>query len=90
MPGSIIRRSVLAGLLTVTAVVILGATPAMVAPTFATVVTCGQTLDSGTFVLESDLGPCDDATGPAALTVNGTTGTPATLDLGGFSVICQD
>ena len=62
----------------------------LIEPASATTVTCGQALDSGVFVLEADLGPCDDTDGAAALTVNGTADIPATLDLAGFSVICQD
>jgi hypothetical protein len=90
MTRSILSRSLVVGLLVGVPALVLGLSPAFVRPAHATTVTCGQTLDSGTFVLESDLGPCDDPTGPAALTVNGTVDTPATLDLAGFSVICQD
>jgi parallel beta-helix repeat protein len=76
----------------VTMAIILSLFPALglIQPASATAVSCGQTLDSGDFVLESDLGPCDDTDGAAALTVNGTPDIPATLDLAGFSVICQD
>src|SRR3979409_1981437 len=51
---------------------------------------CGQILDAGVFVLDSDIGPCDDTDGPVALTVNGSASTHATLDMAGFSVLCQD
>ena len=90
MTRSILSRWLVVGLLVGVPALVLGLTPALVRPAHATAVTCGQTLDSGSFVLESDLGPCDDPTGVAALTVNGTVETPATLDLAGFSVICQD
>ena len=46
---------------------------------------CGQVLTGGPFVLDGDVGPCDDPTGPG-LTVTG----PATLDLAGFKVFCAD
>jgi len=84
------RPTMVALLIGLAAVMTLGLTPTLVAPAHATAVTCGQTLDSGAFVLEADLGPCDDPTGPTAVTVNGTADTPASLDLAGFSVICQD
>jgi parallel beta-helix repeat protein len=47
---------------------------------------CGQTLgpSSGTFLLDSDVGPCDDVS--AAITLVG----PVRLDLNGHTVSCQD
>jgi hypothetical protein len=64
--------------------------PGLVRTADAVPLPCGTILDSGAFVLDSDIGPCDDPDGPVALTVNGSSTTPATLDMAGFSVICQD
>lgn len=87
---TILGRSTVVALLVGIAVVTLGLSPLVVGTAHATAVTCGQTLDSGDFVLEADLGPCDDPSGAAALTISGSSTTPATLDMAGFSIICQD
>jgi parallel beta-helix repeat protein len=88
----LIRSSFMPGLTALAVAIILSFSPGpgLIRSADATHITCGQTLDSGDFVLDSDVGPCDDTDGPAALTVNGSVTTPATLDLAGFSVICQD
>ena len=87
LPGRSTRVALLVGVL---AAMTFTLGPIVVRTAHATIVTCGQTLDSGDFVLEADLGPCDDPSGAAALTVNGTAATPATLDMAGFSILCQD
>jgi parallel beta-helix repeat protein len=48
---------------------------------------CGDTVGpTGLYILESDIGPCDDGYGPAALNVKG----PVTLLMKGFVVRCED
>src|SRR6266511_4433224 len=65
----------------------LSLTPAfgLLQPAHAGSFVCGQVLTGGAFVLDGDVGPCDDSTGPG-LTVTG----PATLDMAGFKVFCAD
>jgi hypothetical protein len=80
-----VRR--LVGPLALSAVVflILSAGGSLLQPAEAAI-SCGDTVGPGTVALTADLGPCDDTTGPVALTVNGGT----KLDLNGHKVFCQD
>jgi parallel beta-helix repeat protein len=53
----------------------------------ALALTCGDTVGpTGLYILQHDIGPCDDEYGPAALNVKG----PVTLLMKGFVVRCED